>query len=47
MRKRSPLFCMCIVLILYSMKRKSKRQTNDILTLQDRGIYELACLRIN
>lgn len=45
MRKHSPLFCMCIYSdsVAYGKMKTGKRQTNDILTLQNRGIFCLAC----
>lgn len=45
MRKRSPLFRMYIYTdsVVSEKQKTGKRQTNDILTLQNRGISCLAC----
>lgn len=45
MRKRSPLFRMYIYpySLVPEKQKTGKRQTNDILTLQNRGISCLAC----
>lgn len=45
MRKRSPLFRMYIYTdsVVSEKQKTGKRQTNDSLTLQNRGISCLAC----